>query len=82
MTEDNQQKYALVCWIGGKFDQNYTLDIPTEWIRDFILEEWEQNFNDTAYLIEWREKISKKRKKQLGGWPVYDGYVIAVSCKL
>lgn len=48
MTEDNQQKFAFVCWISGKFDQTHTLGV-----------------NDTAYLIEWKEKISKKKKETI-----------------
>ncbi|CAD6218059.1 GSCOCG00011415001-RA-CDS, partial [Cotesia congregata] len=65
-----------------KFHQTYTLGIPIEWIRDFTLEEWEKESDDISYIVEWREKVSKNQFKKLGGWPVYDASVVAVSASL
>lgn len=68
--------YALVRWIGGEDDKNYTPGIPIDWIKGFNVNDLKsKGFDESAsYVVEWHTS-----KKPPGGWLVYDAYVIEVS---
>ncbi|KAH0561184.1 hypothetical protein KQX54_014174 [Cotesia glomerata] len=68
---------ALVKWIGGKDDGQFTVGIPVMWIKDFDLNVFdpESEDSDTSYVVEWR--VGKKKP-----WLYFDAQVIVISKNL
>ncbi|XP_011872506.1 PREDICTED: uncharacterized protein LOC105564612, partial [Vollenhovia emeryi] len=73
----HKQQYALIKWIE---DDTYTLGVPIDWIKYFEYDTFISGNYDLSRSvpIEWRNT----RKEPHGGWPCYDGLIIAVSGKI
>ncbi|KAH0546535.1 uncharacterized protein LOC123273769 [Cotesia glomerata] len=68
--------FALVQWVGGKFDKTYTPGIPIEWIRDFDVKNFSPLEDEETYLIEWRHNKPIRPKN---GWKIFDARVLKIS---
>lgn len=69
--------FALVKWCGTEDDGKFTSGVPLDWVKTFDYQRYKEEGLDITELqaIEWREG----RKRPVGGWPVYDGFVVQVS---
>lgn len=70
----SRKQFALVKWLDGACKDTYTHNVEVSWIRGFDPDSLP--FED-SFAIEWRQPPRPKN-----GWPVYNGLVIDVSCKL
>lgn len=76
-----KQQFALVQWLGGKYNKTYTPGVPVEWILDFDPKTFDptKEPEDHSYVVQWRESKSGKMPKC--GWKFYDAKIIRVSRK-
>lgn len=70
------EKTVLIKWVGGKDDQKFTSGIPTDWIKG-IDQAATQFHVGKKVVVEWRNP----KKKPAGGYPCYDGVVMATGSK-
>ncbi|KAH0551027.1 hypothetical protein KQX54_000013 [Cotesia glomerata] len=69
--------YALIKWVGGHDDGQHSVGIDTSRIKDFDYDKFKDDAEnlDKVFVIEWHET----RNEPLGGWPCFDGIIVAVS---
>lgn len=72
-----KQLFALIKWCGGEDNETFTAGIPLDWIRGFDYKDYINHgpYLDKIFAIEWRDG----RKKPIGGWHCYDGFVVKIS---
>ncbi|KAH0546731.1 hypothetical protein KQX54_014381 [Cotesia glomerata] len=69
--------YALIKWVGGDDDGQYSVGIDTSWIKYFDYDKFKDDAEnlDKVFVIEWYET----KNEPLGRWPCFDGIIVAVS---